>query len=409
LLSLVAMHAQAQLGTREPTHIIKFKGQANLNQASAAQYFTTQFKEFVAGAVMEDHIVSSSFDTASLSMIDLSKEFHAVSGVFHERFAQYLGQRNDIEYVEHNQVYKAVRALPQVQHPELEKRSVEHYQTPSWGLARVFHRDNTELKEYEADNSNGEGVTVYVLDSGIHANHEDFEGRASSAANFVSNEDDDDYAGHGTHVAGTIAGKTFGVAKKATIKSVKILDKHGDGTTAGLLKALAYVASNATPGKSVINLSLSGPKSQLVEDAIKETAKNHNVPMFVSAGNTGDDACKYLPAASKHVFTVGATDEMDIIAYYSSIGECVRMYAPGSGIISAWMGDNSATMKLDGTSMANPHVAGIAASLLSKEKYSDIEQLYADLESKATKDILKMSAGFSSNELPFKNVMAYAG
>jgi subtilisin family serine protease len=213
----------------------------------------------------------------------------------------------------------------------------------------------------------------------------------------------------GTHVAGTIAGKEYGVAKKATIKSVKILDKHGDGTTAGLLKALAYVASNATPGKSVINLSLSGPKSKIVEDAIKETAKNHNVPMFVSAGNTGDDACQYLPAASNHVFTVGATDEKDIVAYYSSVGECVRMYAPGSGIISAWKGENTATMRLDGTSMANPHVAGIAASLLSKEKYSDIEQLYADLENRGTKDILKMSASFSINNLPIKNVMAYAG
>lgn len=213
----------------------------------------------------------------------------------------------------------------------------------------------------------------------------------------------------GTHVAGTIAGKEYGVAKKATIKSVKILDKHGDGTTAGLLKALAYVASHATPGKSVINLSLSGPKSQIVEDAIKETAKNHNVPMFVSAGNTGDDACQYLPAASGHVFTVGATDDKDVVAYYSSVGDCVRMYAPGSGIISTWMGDNSAVMKLDGTSMANPHVAGIAASLLSKETYSDIEQLYAELESRGTKDILKRSVSLNTNDLPFKNVFAYAG
>jgi hypothetical protein len=121
----------------------------------AAQFFTAQFKEFVAGAVMEDHIVSSSFDTASLSVIDLSKDFHAVSGVFHERFAQFLGQRNDIEHVEHNQIYKAVRALPPAQHPELTRRSVELYKSPSWGLARVFHRENVDLKEYEADNTNG--------------------------------------------------------------------------------------------------------------------------------------------------------------------------------------------------------------------------------------------------------------
>lgn len=99
--------------------------------------------------------MSSSFDSASLSTIDLSNNFHAVSGVFHERFAQYLGQRKDIEYVEQNQVYKAVRALPLAQYPELQKRSVQHYQSPSWGLSRVYHRENTNLKEYEADNSNG--------------------------------------------------------------------------------------------------------------------------------------------------------------------------------------------------------------------------------------------------------------
>ena len=121
----------------------------------AAKFFTAQFKEFVAGAVMEDHIMSSSFDSASLSTIDLSNNFHAVSGVFHERFARYLGQRKDIEYVEQNQVYKAARALPPAQYPELQKRSVEHYQSPSWGVSRVYHRENQNLKEYEANNSNG--------------------------------------------------------------------------------------------------------------------------------------------------------------------------------------------------------------------------------------------------------------
>ncbi|KAH8554845.1 peptidase S8/S53 domain-containing protein [Umbelopsis sp. PMI_123] len=375
----------------------------------AAQFLTSQFKEFVAGAVLEDHILSSSFDTASLTTISLNEDFHAVSGVFHERFAQFLKKRGDIEYIEKNEIYKAVRVLPPAQSPGLQKRSVEKYQTPSWGLARIFHRENTDLNNYEVENGNGEGVTVYVLDSGIYTGHDDFEGRASSAANFITNEDDTDYAGHGTHVAGTIAGKQYGVAKKATIKSVKILDKNGDGTTAGLLKALAYVTSNATPGKSIINLSLSGPRSKIVEQAIEETAKRHNVPMFVSAGNTADDACKYLPAASSHVFTVGATDEKDIVAYYSAVGQCVRMYAPGSGIISAWMGGNNSTMKLDGTSMANPHVAGIAASLLSKGTYSDIEQLYSDLENRGTKDILKMSTVFKFNDLPFKNVLAFAG
>jgi subtilisin family serine protease len=187
------------------------------------------------------------------------------------------------------------------------------------------------------------------------------------------------------------------------------LDKNGDGTTVGLLRALSHVTSTATPGKSLINLSLSGPRSRLVEEAIKETAKEHNIPMFVSAGNTGDDACKYLPAASSHVFTVGATDNSDTIAYYSAVGDCVRMYAPGTGIISAWASNNTASMKLDGTSMANPHVAGIAASLLSKGIYSDIEILYSEIENRATKGALTMSMTQIYGKLPIKNNLAFAG
>lgn len=187
------------------------------------------------------------------------------------------------------------------------------------------------------------------------------------------------------------------------------MDKNGDGTTVGLLRALSHVTSTATPGKSLINLSLSGPRSRLVEEAIKETAKEHNIPMFVSAGNTGDDACKYLPAASSHVFTVGATDHSDIIAYYSAVGDCVRMYAPGTGIISAWVSNNTASMKLDGTSMANPHVAGIAASLLAKGIYSDIETLYSEIENRATKGALTMSMTQIYGKLPIKNNLAFAG
>jgi hypothetical protein len=180
LLSAAAMFVQALSITREPTHIIKFKGQVNLNNESgklllhliiecyiillietvmmcylAAQFLTSQFKEFVAGAVLEDHILSSSFDTASLTTISLNEDFHAVSGVFHERFAQFLKNRGDIEYIEKNEIYKAVRVLPPAQSPGLQKRSVEKYQTPSWGLARIFHRENTDLNNYEVENGNG--------------------------------------------------------------------------------------------------------------------------------------------------------------------------------------------------------------------------------------------------------------
>lgn len=187
------------------------------------------------------------------------------------------------------------------------------------------------------------------------------------------------------------------------------MDKNGDGTTSGLLQALEYVAANATPGKSLINLSLSGPRSKVIEDAIYETAKARNIPMFVSAGNTGDDACKYLPAASIHAFAVGATDDQDRIAYYSAVGSCVRMYAPGTGIISAWAANTTASMKLDGTSMANPHVAGIAAILLSQRSYANIEEVYSDLEQRGSKGILTTSVTQLYNNLSVNNNLAFAG
>lgn len=252
------------------------------------------------------------------------------------------------------------------------------------------------------------GVTVYVLDSGINISNEDFQGRASYGANFVTSEDEMDYAGHGTHVAGTIGGHVYGVAKNVQLKSVKILDKTGDGSTTGLLKALSWVSANSTPGKSIINLSLSGPKSKLVEEAIAQTAGSGNIPMIVSAGNTGDDACKYLPAASKDAFAVGATDISDTIAYYSAIGDCVRMYAPGTNILSDWFTSDTATMRLDGTSMANPHVSGIAAILLAKKSYSNVQEVYSDLVAIGTKNVLKPPNVQNQNNLTIANVLAFA-
>jgi subtilisin family serine protease len=186
------------------------------------------------------------------------------------------------------------------------------------------------------------------------------------------------------------------------------LDKHGDGSTTGLLKALSWVSANSTPGKSIINLSLSGPKSKLVEQAIEQTSRDRNIPMIVSAGNTGDDACKYLPAASSYAFAVGATDSTDTIAYYSAIGKCVRMYAPGTNILSAWSTSDTATMVLDGTSMANPHVSGIASILLAQKSYSNVQELYGDLVATGTKNILTPSNMQSQNNLTVDNVLAFA-
>lgn len=260
---------------------------------------------------------------------------------------------------------------------------------------------------------------MFVLDTGINTAHEDFGGRAIVDANFVNSETAQDLGGHGTHVAGIIGSSTFGVSKKAKLRSVKILDKHGDGTTVSLLQgtvsnmiciyillvsliinptiALEYIGKISKGEKSLINLSLSGPKSKLVNDALSSTSKSYNIPIFVSAGNSADDACEYSPSDNPDVFTVGSMDQDDNVSHFSATGECVRLYAPGQGIKSTWIGSNDNTMVLDGTSMANPHVSGIAALLMSQNSYSAPKELYDAITDIAIKGALKFENDGSQN------------
>lgn len=148
-------------------------------------------------------------------------------------------------------------------------------------------------------------------------------------------------------MAGTIAGKMFGVAKNAIIHGVKILDRNGDGSTSALIQAISHVTRVAVPGHSIINLSLTGPRSQTIDDALSMAVHDFNIPVFVSAGNSGDNACDYSPSANPDVFAVGASNFDDIIPNFSSYGDCVRLYAPGTNITSSWLDSGAQTM--DGT------------------------------------------------------------
>ncbi|KAI8375451.1 peptidase S8/S53 domain-containing protein [Blakeslea trispora] len=325
--------------------------------------------------------------------------FKAVSGSFHPSFVSYLSQLEDVDYIEPNQIFKTT-IQPMQTSPKLytpitlrsvknrnQKRSIiVQTDVPSWGLSRINHRERDDSKIYATDEYAGKGIHVYVFDSGIDANHPDFGGRAIMEANFVDKEENVDLAGHGTHVAGTIGGEIFGVAKNALLHGIKILDRKGDGTTTSLLRAISYVSSTAIPGRSVVNLSLTGPRSKVIDDALSELVRSYNIPVFVSAGNSGDDSCKYSPSSNPDVFTVGAMDEQDVIPFFSSYGKCVSIFAPGRNITSTWIENQVRTM--DGTSMANPHVAGIAASLLSQKQYDNAGQLYKDILSLSSQNML---------------------
>ncbi|ODA83519.1 hypothetical protein RJ55_02033 [Drechmeria coniospora] len=232
----------------------------------------------------------------------------------------------------------------------------------TWGLSRISSQQPGGTT-YSYDESAGEGTCAYIIDTGVNAKDPDFEGRATFLKNFVEDDDDTDGNGHGTHVAGTIGSKTWGVAKKTKIFGVKVLDAYGSGRTSGVLAGMDFVTKDAVnqtcPKGAVVNMSLGGYKSKLVNDAAAAIT-NAGLFLAVAAGNDGADAANYSPASEPSACTVGATSKDDKLAKYSNWGKVVDVLAPGSNITSLWINGRS-NRTISGTSMASPHVAGIAA------------------------------------------------
>ncbi|KAK6502752.1 hypothetical protein TWF481_007799 [Arthrobotrys musiformis] len=264
---------------------------------------------------------------------------------------------------------KEILRSPEVQYVEADtKTKADVIQSSStWGLARISYKWLPWPYKYRYVSTwAGNGITAYVVDSGVRITHTEFEGRAKYGFNAATGTSNTDKYGHGTHVAGTVAGKTFGVAKKAKIISVKVLDDKGDGWSTWTVAGLNWVGKYAKPGKSVVNLSLGGPKSKAVNDAV-EALYRKGIVVVVSAGNKNLPAANYSPASAPNAITVAATDSWDWRADFSNYGALVDIFAPGVNIRSAYPTSNTATQYLDGTSMAAPHVAGLAAYFLSSK------------------------------------------
>ncbi|KAK3986127.1 putative peptidase [Cladorrhinum sp. PSN332] len=234
-----------------------------------------------------------------------------------------------------------------------------------WGLARISHR-TTGQTSYIYDSSAGAGTCSYIIDTGIYVNHTQFGGRAEWLANFADS-DNTDGNGHGTHVAGTIGGLDFGVAKATKLYGVKVLRASGSGTLAGVIAGVDFVTSDSKtrdcPNGSVANLSLGSSRSTAVNSAVAAAVKA-GVFVSVAAGNSDDDSYWYSPASEPTVCTVGATDIGDARAWFSNYGDLVDVFAPGVDILSSWIGNSAATNTISGTSMAAPHVAGLGAYFL---------------------------------------------
>jgi cerevisin len=296
---------------------------------------------------------------------------------------------------------ESIRKLPQVDFVEQDQvvYALDTQKNAPWGLARISHREALTFRTYNRyphDPNGGKNVTVYVIDTGINVNHVDFGGRAVWGATIPSNDQDIDGNGHGTHCAGTIAGSRYGVAKQARVVAVKVLRSNGSGTMSDVVRGVEWALSDhkqrskAKTAKSAANMSLGGGFSRALNMAV-DAAVEGGVHFAVAAGNDDADACDYSPASSELAITVGASTLEDERAYFSNKGKCVDVFGPGKDITSTWIGSNTATNTISGTSMASPHVAGLLAYMLSAWKGDaapSTKELKDKLLSAATKDKL---------------------
>jgi hypothetical protein len=240
--------------------------------------------------------------------------------------------------------------------------TITHANVQSWGLDRIDQRNNTLDNEYKYKYT-GRGVHVYVIDSGIRYDHDEFKGRVGNGIDFVDNDDiADDCTGHGTHVSGIIAGTTYGVAKEAIIHPVKILNCNNQTSHLRILSAIDWILENHIK-PAVVNMSLVGNYSEIYNDAVSKLIEA-NITIVVAAGNDADDACSYSPASESTVITVASSSNEDEKSYFSNTGRCVDLFAPGSDIRSAGIEYNDATETKSGTSMAAPHVTGVVSKYL---------------------------------------------
>ena len=278
----------------------------------------------------------------------------------------------------------------------------------TWGLDRIDQASRTLNGTFTYTNT-GAGVTAYIIDTGILFGHSEFGGRALSGFDAVNpGTPADDCHGHGTHVAGTVGGATYGVAKGVTLVGVRVLNCSGSGTTSGVIAGIDWVTANHAAGTpAVANMSLGGGASSALDAAVNNSI-NDGISYAVAAGNgnfigIAQDACKYSPARVAAAMTISATDKTDKKASWANYGKCVDWFAPGVGITSAWYTTMSATNTISGTSMATPHTTGVAALYLQGKtpvpSPATVRQALYDLTTKG----IVTSSKTTNNHLLFTN------
>jgi subtilisin family serine protease len=279
---------------------------------------------------------------------------------------------------------------------------------PTWGLDRIDQRALPLNNTYSYANS-GAGVTAYVVDTGILATHSEFTGRVATGFTAISDgRGTTDCHGHGTHVAGTVGGTTFGVAKSVTLVPVRVMSCAGSGSASGVIAGIDWIIGDHQAGvPAVANMSIGGPSSVALNAAVARGVAD-GVVFVVAAGNDNANACRYSPASETTAVTVGATGPTDVRSSFSNFGSCLDVFAPGEGITSSTIGSDTARATWSGTSMASPHVAGVAALLLAATPAATVESISQALVLNATAGLVSNGGSLSPNKLLFSGPLESA-
>ncbi|PGH19684.1 subtilisin-like serine protease pepC [Polytolypa hystricis UAMH7299] len=398
------------------SYIVVFKKHATSASAAAHQswvqdlHFTTELKR-----AKRDQIPFKIEAKGGLKhTFDIAGSLLGYAGQFDEEVINQVRMHPDVDYIEKDsEVHTMGEPVTETNAP--------------WGLARISHRDSLSFgtfNKYLYAGEGGEGVDVYVIDTGTNIDHVDFEGRAFWGKTIPMGDEDADGNGHGTHCSGTVAGKKFGVAKKAHVYAVKVLKSNGSGTMSDVVKGVEWAATShaeklaaAKKGKhkgfkgSAANMSLGGGKSVTLDLAVN-AAVDAGIHFAVAAGNDNADSCNYSPASAEKAVTVGASTLADERAYFSNYGKCNDIFAPGLNILSSWIGSKYATNTISGTSMASPHVAGLLAYFLSLQPESDSGFAVADITpAKLKANLIAIATKGALTDVPSDttNILAWNG
>jgi subtilisin family serine protease len=298
-----------------------------------------------------------------------------------------------VDFVEEDQVMRAF------QNPGTGCTLGQHGNNYDWGLCRISAYNSQPDGYYSTPSSanRGTGVYAYIVDTGIYLGHSDFQGRATFGFKATPSWSNGDGNGHGTHVASTVGGFRYGVAPGVQLVAVKVLGDDGSGTNAGVIAGVNYVASNCGGSPCTANMSLGGGYSAALNTACNNVVAA-GIVLVVAAGNENQNACNVSPASATQVITTASLDQGtnptgDVRSYFSNWGTCCHYFAPGSNILGAWIGSTTATRTISGTSMASPHICGIASLIRAENPSLSVAGVKAYITSTGARDLVELSCG----------------